>query len=160
MAISDIYTVRAAPTLAAAASNPQLSLVAGTTVRLWVVAIRVEVGNTAAVSGNDIHFTLCRPGNTMTGTTTATPNPHDFSAPASIGTAYTAWSTAPTIGAILAEWDVPQASGSTWVEYPATGYEWQVPAIANGAANAGLHVFTNPSVATSTPVFIDLIFSQ
>lgn len=160
MAISDFYTARAAPTLAAAASNPQLSLVAGTTVRLWVVGIRVEVGNTAAVSGNNIHFTLCRPGNTPTGTTTVTPNPHDFSAPASIGTTYTAWSTAPTIGAILAEWDVPMASGSDWIEYPPTGVEWQVPAIANGAANAGLHVFTNPSVATSTPVFINMVFSQ
>lgn len=160
MAISDIYTARATVTLAATTVTALTSIVAGTTVRLWVVKVAVEVGNTTAVSGNNILFQLCRPANTPTGTTTATPNPHDFSAPASIGTQYTAWSTAPTVGAILAEWQVPQASGSTWVEYPATGYEWQVPALANTVANTGLHLFATASVSTSTPVIVDVTFSQ
>jgi len=160
MAISDIYTARAAVTLAATSATALTSIVAGTTVRLWVVKVSVEVGNTLAAAGNNILFQLCRPGNTMTGTTTATPNPHDFSAPASIGTQYTAWSTAPTVGAILAEWELPQASGSEWTEYPAQGYEWQVPAIANAAANAGLHLFATASVATSTPVIVNITFSQ
>ena len=160
MAISDVYTARVSFTSAATGQTAMTSLVAGTTVRLWVVGIRVEIGVTAAVAGNDVVFTLARPGNTMTGTTTATPNPHDFSAPASIGTQYTAWSTAPTVGAILAEWTVPQTTGSMWEEFPPTGYEWQVPALANTTANAGLHLFCNATVATSTPILADIIFSQ
>ena len=160
MAISDIYTYTASPTNAVTSANPLLSVVAGTTVRLWVVGVRVEVGQTSAVAGNDLVFQLCRPGNTMTGTTTATPTAHDFSAPASIGTQYTAWSTAPTVGVILAEWTLPQTTGSMWEEFPPTGYEWQVPAIANAAANSGVHLFATASVATSTPLVCDLIFSQ
>src|SRR5215469_12673457 len=160
MPISDIYTGTDSTTLAATTATACCSVVAGTTIRLYIVGVRVEVGQTTAVAGNDLVFTLARPGNTMTGTTTATPNPHDFSAPASIGTFYTAWSTAPTVGAILAEWELPQASGSEWTEYPAQGYEWQVPAIANAAANAGLHLFATASVATSTPVIVNITFSQ
>jgi len=157
---SDIYTGRVAPTSTVTTANPLCSVVAGTTVRLWVVGCRVEIGTTAAAAGNQILFQLCRPGNTMTGTTTATPNPHDFSAPAAIGPFYTAWSTARTVGAILAEWTIPMTTGSMWEEFPPTGYEWQVPAIANASANAGLHLFATASAATSTPLVCDLIWSQ
>ena len=160
MAISDIYTARVAPTVSATTATALTSIVAGTTVRLWIVGVRVEIGVTSAVAGNDILFQLARPGNTMTGTTTATPNPHDFSAPASIGTQYTAWSTAPTVGVILAEWTLPQTTGSMWEEFPPTGYEWQVPALANTVANSGLHLFATPTVVTSTPLVCDIIFSQ
>ena len=141
-------------------ANPLTSIVAGTTVRLWVVGVRVEIGVTNAVAGTEILFQLCRPGNTMTGTTTGTANPHDFSAPASIGTFYTAWSTAPTVGAVLAEWTIPQTTGSMWEEFPPTGYEWQIPAIANAAANSGLHLFATASVTTATPLVCDMVFSQ
>jgi hypothetical protein len=161
MPLSDIYTFRSGSVaLAAAAQAPVLSVVAGTTVRLWGLAIRVEVGTTLAAAGNNLQFVLARPGNTPTGTTTTTGNPHDFSAPACIGTGYTAWSTAPTQGAVLAEWQVPQASGSEWVEYPIPEATWQIPAIANAAANGGLHIFCTPSVATSTPVFVNFVISQ
>lgn len=160
MPVSDIYTYRAPVTLATTSATPLLSVVAGTTIRLWGVAVRVMVDNTAAAAGNNLLFQLCRPGNTPTGTTTTTGQPHDFSAPAAIGTGYTAWSTAPTIGAILAEWDVPQASGSDVIEYPVPGYEWQIPAIANAAANGGLHIFCTPSIATSTPVRVNFVVSQ
>ena len=91
---------------------------------------------------------------------TTTGQPHDFSAPAALLTGYTAWSTAPTVGAILAEWELPQTTGSMWEEFPPTNYEWQIPAIANAAANAGLHLFVTASVATSTPVFVNLVCSQ
>jgi hypothetical protein len=141
-------------------ANPLLSVVGAATIRGLVVGIRVEVGVTAAAAGNSLLFQLCRPGNTMTGTTTTAGGAHDFSAPASLLTGYTAWSTAPTVGTILAEWELPQTTGSMWEEFPPTGYEWQVPAIANAAANAGLHVFVTASVATSTPVFVDLICAQ
>lgn len=157
----DLYTFRSGSVAnTVTTANPLLSVVAGTTVRGLVVGIRVEIGNTAAAAGNNMLFQLCRPGNTMTGTTTTTGQPHDFSAPASILTGYTAWSTAPTVGAILAEWELPMASGAMWTEFPPTGYEWQVPAIANAAANAGLHMFVTASVATSTPVFVNLVCTQ
>ena len=159
MPVSEIYTFPGSATLSAASATALCSLVTGSTLRGWVVGVRVEIGNTAAAAPNDILFTLCRPGNTMTGTTTGTPNPHDFSAPASIATIYTAWSTAPTIGSILARWTLPQTTGSMWEEFPPTNYEWQCPAIANGAANAGVHLFATPTVATSTPITFDLIYS-
>src|SRR5215469_12864002 len=60
MAISDIYTARVAPTLASASATALTSIVAGTTVRLWVVGVRVEIGQTSAVAGNDILFQLYR----------------------------------------------------------------------------------------------------
>jgi hypothetical protein len=157
----DIYTFRSGSVAnAVTTANPLLSVVCGTTVRGLVVGIRVEVGVTAAAAGNSLLFQLCRPGNTMTGTTTTTGQPHDFSAPAAITTGYTAWSTAPTVGAILGEWELPQTTGSMWEEFPPTGYEWQIPAIANAAANAGLHVFVTASVATSTPVFVNLVVAE
>ena len=160
MAISDIYTYTASPTNAVTSANPLLSVVAGTTVRLWVVGVRVEVGQTSAVAGNDLVFQLCRPGNTMTGTTTTAGGAHDFSAPAAIGTGYTAWSTAPTVGTVLATWTVPQTTGSMWEEFPPTNYEWQIPAIANAAANAGLHLFCTATIGTSTPLVVQMVVSQ
>jgi hypothetical protein len=160
MATSDIYTVRFTPTLAANTATAVGSVVAGTTVRIWIVGVRVELGVTGAVAGNDILFQLARPGNTANGSGTVTANPHDFSAPASIATCYSTWTLAPTVGAILAEWTIPQTTGSMWEEFPPTGYEWQVPAIANNAANNGLHLFATPSVNTSTPAVCDIIFSQ
>ena len=160
MAISDIYTARVAPTLAATSATALTSIVAGTTVRLWVVGVRVEIGTTSAVAGNQILFQLCRPGNTMTGTTTTAGGAHDFSAPAAIGTGYTAWSTAPTVGTVLATWTVPQTTGSMWEEFPPTGYEWQIPAIANAAANAGLHLFCTATIGTSTPLVVQMVVSQ
>ena len=160
MAVSDIYTARVSFTSSGTSAAAMTSIVAGTTVRLWVVGVRVEIGTTAAAAGNQMLFQLCRPGNTSNGSSTATPNPHDFSAPASIGTQYTAWTTPPTVGAIVAEWTIPQTTGSMWEEFPPTGYEWQIPAIANNAANNGLHLFCTASVATSTPVVADIIFSQ
>jgi len=155
---AEVYTFRSGSVAnTVTTANPLISVVVATTIRGLCVGVRVECGVTAAVAGNDLLFQLCRPGNTMTGTTTTTGQPHDFSAPASLLTGYTAWSTAPTVGAILAEWTIPQTTGSMWEEFPPTGYEWQVPAIANAAANAGLHLFVTASVATSTPVFVNMI---
>lgn len=160
MAISDIYTARVSFTSSGTSATPMTSVVAGTTVRLWVVGVRVEIGTTTAVAGNQMLFQLARPGNTSNGNATATPTPHDFSAPATIGTQYTSYTVAPTVGVVLAEWTLPQTTGSMWEEFPPTGYEWQIPAIANNAANNGVHLFCTASVATSTPVVADIIYSQ
>lgn len=155
---AELYTFRSGSVAnTVTTANPLLSVVCGTTTRALVVGVRVECGVTAAVAGNSLLFQLCRPGNTMTGTTTTTGQPHDFSAPAAIATGYTAWSTAPTVGVILAEWQIPQTTGSMWEEFPPTEYEWQIPAIANAAANAGLHLFVTASAATSTPVFVNMV---
>ncbi len=161
MAISDVYTFTSGSVaIAATTATALLSVIMPATVRGWVVAMRVKIGNTAAAAGNNMLFQLCRPGNTPTGTTTTAGAAHDFSAPSGLATGYTAWSTAPTVGAlVMPGFELPQASGAEWTEYPATGYEWQIPAIANANANAGLHVFVTASVATSTPVFVDLVVS-
>jgi hypothetical protein len=161
MPISDIYTARSGiVTVAATGATAALSLYGTAAKRLWCVGVRVEIVATTAAAGNNVTFTLARPNATNTGTGLTSAGAHDFSAPASIGQMSTAWSTAPTIGVILAEEQLPQTSGSIWMEYPPANYEWGVPAIANANANAGIHLFINQSVATSTTYLINLIESE
>jgi hypothetical protein len=161
VAISDVYTYRSGSVaVAATTATPILSLYGTAAKRLWVVGVRVELGVTAAAAGNSVLLQLARPNATNTGTGLASGSPHDFSAPASLGQLATAWSTAPTVGVVLAEWELPQTTGSMWEEFPPTGYEWGVPAVANANANAGVHLFATCSVATSTPVFVDIIASE
>lgn len=161
MPTSDKYTFKSGSVaVAATTATPVLSVFGTTAKRLWAVGCRVKIGVTAAAAGNDILFQLARPANTPTGTGLASGAAHDFSAPASIGQFAIAWSTAPTLGVVVAEWILPQTTGSAWVEYPPTDDEWGIPAIASGSANAGLHLFATPTVATSTPVFADLICSE
>lgn len=161
MAYNDVYTaLSGSQAVAQTTALPIISVYGTAAKRLWVVGVRVKVLVTAAVAGNDVRFQLARPGNTPTGTTLAGGGAHDFSSPASIGQFSTTWSTAPTVGTILAEWVVPQTTGSMWEEFPPTSNEWGVPAIANGAANTGLHLFAIPTVATSTPVSVDIIWGE
>ena len=103
MAISDVYTARSGSVVTALTSAvPLHSVVGATTIRGWVVGVRIDIITTTATAGSNALFQLSRPGNTMTGTTaTPVPSPHDVSAPASILTNYTAWSTAQTVGVIL-----------------------------------------------------------
>jgi hypothetical protein len=158
---NDVYNNRSGSVaVAATTATPVLSVFGTAAKRLWAVGIRFGIGLTVAAAGNSMLIQLARPGNTPTGTGLASGNPHDFSSPASIGQLATAWSTAPTVGVILAEWELPQTTGSEWVEFPPTGDEWGIPALANAAANAGLHVFVTPSVATSTPVFANLVTGE
>jgi hypothetical protein len=161
MPISDVYTARSGSVAVAATSaTPVMSLTMTTVKRGWIVGVRIDIGVTTAAAGNSSLFQVCRPGNTATATGGASGNPHDFSAAASIGQFATTWSTAPTVGTILWEQELPQTTGSSWEEFPPSGYEWQIPALATGAANAGLHCFVTNSVGTSTPVFFDLIWSE
>ena len=161
MSYNDVYNNRSGSVaVAATTATPVLSVFGTAAKRLWAVGIRFGIGLTVAAAGNSMLIQLARPGNTPTGTGLASGNPHDFSSPASIGQLATAWSTAPTVGVILAEWELPQTTGSEWVEFPPTGDEWGIPALANAAANAGLHVFVTPSVATSTPVFANLVTGE
>jgi hypothetical protein len=161
MPYNDVYNNRSGSVaVAAVVATPVLSVFGTAAKRLWAVGIRFSVGVTTAVAGNSLLFQLARPGNAVNASATASGNPHDFSSPASIGQLATAWTLAPTLGAILAEWEIPQTTGSGWAEFPPTGDEWGIPAIANNNANAGLHVFVTPSVATSTPVFVNLITGE
>lgn len=160
MPLSDVYATRQTVTLAATTSTALVSLYGTAAKRLWLVGVRVKVLQTGAVAGNDITFTLARPSATNTGTGLASGAAHDFSAPASIGQIAVAWSTAPIVGTILAEYVLPQTSGSMWEEFPPGGDEWGVPAVANANANAGVHLFAAATVATSTPVAVDFIWSE
>jgi len=165
MAISDVYTARNAnaATNAPLVTTGQVALLSlyGTVAkRIWVVGVRVELGQTAAAAGNSVLFQLSRPAATNTATGTAVGSPHDFSASASIGFMATTWSTTPTLGTVLWEQQLPQTTGSAWEEFPPLGYEWGVPAIANANANAGVHMFAQATVGTSTPVYVDLIWSE
>jgi hypothetical protein len=161
MPYNDVYNNRSGSVaVAAVVATPVLSVFGTAAKRLWAVGIRFGVGVTAAAAGNSLLWQLARPGNTPTGTGLASGNAHDFSSPASIGQLAVAWSTLPTVGVILAEWERPQVTGDEWAEFPPTGDEWGIPAIANAAANGGLHLFVTPSVATSTPVFANLVTGE
>jgi len=165
MPISDVYTAHFTPTVAATTVTPAGSLISPATKRAWVVGVRVKILSTAAVAGFNTLFQLARPNatNTATGLSTVTDG-HDFSAPASLSSFASTWSTPPTVGtaagAILAEYNLPQTTGSMWEEFPPGGDEWGVPAVANANANAGVHLMATLSVSTSTPVFGDLIWSE
>lgn len=160
MAISDVYSARGTITLAATTSIAVASLYGTAAKRVWLVGVRVKVLQTGAVAGNDVTFTLARPNATNTGTGLASGGANDFSAPASIGQFATTWSTAPVIGTVLGEWAIPQTTGSMWEEFPPGGDEWGIPAVANANANAGVHLFAQATVATSTPVSYDFIWSE
>jgi hypothetical protein len=164
MAISDVYTARnnnaGNSPVAATSATVLMSLFSTAAVRLWVVGIRVEIGVTAASAGNSTLFQLERPGNAAATSTGSSAAAHDYSAPASIGQLATAWTTTPTAGTVLWEQELPQTTGSAWEEFPPLGYEWGVPAIASGTANTGVHVWVTQSSTSSTPYYIDLIFSE
>jgi hypothetical protein len=168
MAISDVYTARNlnsgtnAP-LATTSTVALLSLFGLATKRLWVVGVRVELGNTSATSGNVVLFQLARPAlTTPSGNSLVTGSAHDFSAPNSLGVNCVSWTTTPTLGTVLWEQTLPQTSGSAWEEFPPLGYEWGVPAQASagGGTAPGVHMFATPTVNTSTPVYVDLVWSE
>ncbi len=160
MALSDVYSQRGTITLAATTSAAAFSLYGTAAKRLWLVGVRVKLGATGAVAGNDVIFTLARPSATNTGTTLTSGVANDFSAPASLGQTCVTWSTAPIIGTTLAEWELPQTAGSMWEEFPPGGDEWGVPAVANANANAGVHLFVQATSVQSTVVRADFIWSE
>lgn len=164
MAISDVYTGRAAPTVASAATpTAVLSLFGTAAKRLWIVGCRVEIESAGATpAGNQVLFQLVRSTTaTITGTGLASGAAHDASAPASVGQVASAWSTAPAgTLVVLADWTLPQTSGSAWEEFPPLGYEWGVPAIANTASSAGVHLFITQANSTSTTYDVELIWSE
>ncbi|HVB42555.1 MAG TPA: hypothetical protein VNF47_07575 [Streptosporangiaceae bacterium] len=159
MANSDVYDVKSGLVAVAATSQTAvLELRSSGTVnkRAFVAGIRIKVGNTAAAAGNNILFTLARAGNTPSGGTAVTPTPHDPASGAAISGAFIgSWATAPTLGAVLGEWELPQASGAMWEEFPPLGYEWVLP-----VATASIAGFVTNSVATSTPVSFEWVFSE
>ena len=161
MAISDIYTFRSgAVSIGSTSTTAVMSVIAPTAPRAWVVGVRVDIGVTAAAAGNSMLFQLARPANTPTLTSLTGGDPHDYSAPASIAQQATTWSTAPTLGTVLWEQELPQTTGSSWEEFPPLGYEWGIPVLANTVANTGVHLFVTASVLTTTPIYVDLIVSE
>jgi hypothetical protein len=170
MPISDVYTGRANLFgITAGTATPVLTLTAGAAAqtilkRLYIVGIRVDIVTTVASAGNNVLFQLARSGTgaVSTATNLVGGSPHDFSAPASIGTVSTSWSGAPSLtnGTVLWEQELPQTTGSSWEEFPPAGYEWQVPAIANQTLNNGLHVFITQSGTVASTYNVDLIWSE
>jgi len=167
MPISDIYVGRANlfGSSTATTAVPILSLYANSTKRFWVVGVRVNIVTTTAAAGNNVLFQLCRSGVASTVTNIQTgsngPTPHDQSAPASLGTIATTWSTPPTVGTVLWEQELPQTTGSSWEEFPPAGYEWGVPlGSGTGIATSGVHMFINQSILTATTYNVDLIWSE
>lgn len=158
MAISDIYEIDSGLiTVASSSQTPTMYITTTSTKRIWVVGVRIGVGQTAAAAGNSVTFTVARAANTPATGTSVTPNPHDSSAPAALTTAHsaaTAFGTAPTLGAILWEMQLPQTTGSAWEEFPPLGYEWGVP------VSSSLACFVTPTVATSTPYQFQLVISE
>lgn len=161
MAYNDVYVHRSgSTTLTSTSTTPIISLFGTAAKRGWAVGVRCMIGNTTAAAGNNILFQLARPGNTPNASATQGGNPHDFSSPASVMVNGIAYTTAPTLGTVLAEWELPMASGAMWTEFPPTGDEWGVPAIANNNANAGVHMFVTASAATNCPLLIDIIAGE
>ena len=165
MAISDVYTATAAPSVSSAATATAVASLFGTaTKRLWIVGCRVEIESTGAAAGNQVLFQLVRSTSTnITASAAANTagNAHDNSAPASIGSFATNWSTTPAgTLTVLADWTLPQTPGSAWEEFPPLGYEWGVPAIASGSTSAGVHLFITQNASNATTYAVQLIWSE
>ena len=156
MAISDIYTADSGlVTISSTSQSPILNLRTTSTKRCFVVGLRVKIGVTAAAAGNDVIFTLGRVTTSGTGGTQVTARPHDATSAAAFSTAFVpSYTIAPTVGNILAEWALPQTTGSMWEEFPPLGYEWVAP------VSDQLCVFVTNSVATATPVEAQLVISE
>ena len=165
MPISDVYTARSGVYTGTAVTTavPFLSVFGTAAKRSWIVGVRVDVILTTAAAGNTALFALNRSSTTTAGTSPVSlPNQHDVSAPGSISQQCTAYGTPPSvITQTLWEQLLPLTSGSSWEEFPPSGYEWQVPAIASGVASCGVHMFLTQSVATSGYTYAaDLIVSE
>lgn len=156
MAISDIYTADSGlVTISSTSQSPILNIRTTSTKRAFVVGIRVKIGVTAAAAGNDVIFTLGRVTTAGTGGTAVTARPHDATSAAAFTTAFIpSFTIAPTVGNVLAEWALPQTTGSMWEEFPPLSYEWVAP------VSDQLCVFVTNSVATATPVECQLVISE
>jgi hypothetical protein len=140
---------------ASTSQTPILEVRAASTLRAFVVGVRMKIGVTAAAAGNDVVFTLARAGNSPSGGTAATARAHDSAAPTAITTGFIgSWTITPTLGNVVGEWVLPQTTGSMWEEFPPLGYEWVVP------VSGSLVGFVTTSVATSTPVEWQIVFSE
>ncbi len=158
---SDIYNVDSGlQTVATTAQTGLVAFATPATKRIWVVGVRMTIGVTAAAAGNSVIFTLARISNSPASNTTVTIAKQDSAAPNSlIGTTVptfgAGWATAPTLsGSVLAEWELPQTTGSMWEEFPPLGYEWVV------AISTGVCMFVTTSVGTSTPLGAQIIWSE
>lgn len=158
MPISDVYTIDSGLiAVATTAQTPVLELRTLATKRAFLVGVRMKIGVTAAVAGNDVVFTLARSGNSPTGGSAANIRPHDSASAAAISTAFIgAWTIAPTLGNVLGEWVLPQTTGSMWEEFPPLGYEW----VAAASATVSVVGFVTTTVATSTPVEFQFVISE
>ena len=159
MAISDIYVGDSGLISVNSASQTALyELRSSGTVnkRAFIVGVDINVGNTAAAAGNNVLFTLARAANTPSGGTAVTPAPNDLASGAAIsGTFKGSWATTPTLGAILWEKELPQASGAAWTLYPPLNYEWALP-----VATASIAMFVTCSQAIATPLQAIFTFSE
>jgi len=98
---------------------------------------------------------LARAGNSPTGGTAANLRAHDAASATAFSTgAIPSYTIAPTLGNVLAEWVLPQTTGSMWEEFPPLGYEWVV------GTSGFLVGFVTLSVATSTPVEMQMVISE
>lgn len=158
MAVCDLYTATAGAISTSSTALTPIMQLQPVTKRVWVVGVRVSVGNTLAASGNNILFQVARNTTTTSGETAsgAVINPNDQAAAAALATAFSTFTIAPTANTVLWNMELPQTSGSSWEEFPPLGYEWSCPTTAHN----GICVFATASVATSTPVFAELIFSE
>jgi len=156
VAISDVYTFDSgAVAIASTSQSPILDLRTTATKRAFIVGIRVKVGKTSAAAGNTSLFTLGRVTTAGTGGTQVTARPHDATSAAAFTTGFIpSYTIAPTVGNVLAEWILPETTGSMWEEFPPLGYEWVAP------ISDQVCVFVTNTDATSTPIEVQLVVSE
>jgi len=158
VALSDLYVASSASQSISVttADQPILLVTTPATKRLNITGIRFSIGATTAAANNAVTVKLARTGNSPTGGTAVTPRPHDPSAPASLASNVStpSYTIAPTLGNILGWWNIPQTSGSMWEEFPPGGQEWMIN------VSTSVCVFVTLTVATATPLFVDLIWSE
>jgi len=158
VALSDLYVASSASQSISVttADQPILLVTTPATRRLNITGIRFSIGATTAAANNAVTVKLARTANSPTGGTAVTPRPHDPSAPASLASNVStpSYTIAPTLGNILGWWNIPQTSGSMWEEFPPGGQEWMIN------VSTSVCVFVTLTVATATPLFVDLVWAE
>ena len=158
MALSDLYVSSSGSQSISVttADQPILLLTTPATRRVNITGIRFSIGATTAAANNSVAVKLARTANSPTGGTAVTPRPHDPSAPASLlsNVSTPSYTIAPTLGNILGWWTIPQTSGSMWEEFPPGGQEWMIN------ISTSVAVFVTLTVATATPLFVDVVTSE
>jgi hypothetical protein len=161
MARGRAYTVdTGSVALTSTAQTPILLMNTGATVTADLIAIRGGIASGASVAyptNGSVTLLLARAANTPVGTTTITPRPGNVQDIAANTLAYSAWSTAPTVGPTLWGQNIPFSAGGNWGEVFDRDLERRLGGAGASAWWALFATLSASSTATNFEFWLDFV---